>query len=662
MITQKLFLIQLLLLLFLTASCSDKAFRQSSSEITGEELFILNLAENSMSFRDPEDNYSPEEVLKLSPDSFIKNAGSLFIMGGIQKGSYWTRFQIKKKLPEGPLYLELNQPSVDLYELFYRKESNDIYFSEKTGVLHYPSPHTYISRMHTIQLPEDTDLSHPFYIRVKNENDISYMPTLYNAKAFQRHLQYEIYFFGAVIGILISMFFYNLFLYISLKEKSYLYYVFYLAATTIYVLATWGIFAALAPEFAYWQRPIHWISVGFITVTASLFSKEFLHLSRLSKLLNTALLLLIVSGSVMIILGISGLYLYASILSKVNGFLIFPAIIASGVVSYRRGNKSALYFMLGWGILALSYVILTLKTMGIVSEIFFSPKTTPLATCLEAMFLSLALADRIKVLNREKIQSQKIISDMKEKETERLEKIVQKRTKELAEANAAKDRFFSILAHDLRNPIGNMTTFLDLAREKNKMPADDKIEMMYRNSKRVYDLLDDLLEWGRTQKGQIDFNPVSFDAAEKAYEIFSSFFDQASSKEIDMKCSFKSEQKIICFADPGMTGAILRNLISNALKFTERGGSITMSAVSSGVSILFTISDTGIGFDLQKADGIFQIGSSNVSTYGTENERGSGFGLVLSKELVELNGGSIGCRSVPGKGSNFWFTLPSGAV
>ena len=178
---------------------------------------------------------------------------------------------------------------------------------------------------------------------------------------------------------------------------------------------------------------------------------------------------------------------------------------------------------------------------------------------------------------------------------------------------------------------------------------------LYQISKNGYELLINLLEWSRSQMGTIQFKPVELSLPALVEETFSLYNTKAAQKEITLTNEVSEESKVI--ADQNMLKTILRNLVSNALKFTERGGAIEISEKNINGFKEITVRDTGIGINPQDINKLFEM-EGNYTTLGTEDESGTGLGLILCKEFVEKHGGKISVESKIGFGSKFNFTLP----
>ena len=244
---------------------------------------------------------------------------------------------------------------------------------------------------------------------------------------------------------------------------------------------------------------------------------------------------------------------------------------------------------------------------------------------------------------------------VKERTTE-LEKSEQK----LKESNQAKDNFFSIIAHDLKSPFNVILGMLDLlTREYSDYSDEERQNMLMRlknASTRTIDLLENLLTWARAQRGLLPYTPVKFDILSIINENLLLFESAAHSKDILIKLC--GEKKLEVMADYNMINAVVRNMISNAIKFTFPGGTITITAAHyENKNILVSVKDTGIGMSSEIQSNLFKIEKRTV-VRGTNNEMGTGLGLILSKDFIEKNGGHIWVESELESGSTFYFTLP----
>ena len=231
---------------------------------------------------------------------------------------------------------------------------------------------------------------------------------------------------------------------------------------------------------------------------------------------------------------------------------------------------------------------------------------------------------------------------------------------QLQETNATKDKFFSIIAHDLRNPISNFRNVVELLHDDyNSLDEVERMEflaMLKKSSEQVFELLENLLEWSRSQRGSIKFTPTQIDIFSISQLCMDLLALTAEKKGIKLINSIPKSKFI--FADAKLVTTIIRNLMSNSVKFTREGGEIEAGfrELETGEVEVF-VRDTGVGMDAERVASLFQIDKSK-STNGTNGEVGTGLGLILCKEFVEMHGGKIWVESEVGVGSKFIFTLP----
>lgn len=231
--------------------------------------------------------------------------------------------------------------------------------------------------------------------------------------------------------------------------------------------------------------------------------------------------------------------------------------------------------------------------------------------------------------------------------------------KQLRKANATKDKFFSIIAHDLKNPFNAILGFSGLLHSDYDKFSDEErrsiIGNLFHASENTARLLQNLLEWAKTQTGNIEFHPELLDLSAMANENISIFKTVAGRKMIQITSEIP--EKTYAYGDKNMVSTIFRNLISNAIKFTPIHGKVEVKSSWTENGVEVCITDSGIGLKESDIAKLFNI-DNHIQTPGTANENGSGLGLILCREFVELNGGIIRVESIPEKGSSFYFTLP----
>ncbi|MEO9891881.1 PAS domain-containing sensor histidine kinase [Aurantibacter sp.] len=223
--------------------------------------------------------------------------------------------------------------------------------------------------------------------------------------------------------------------------------------------------------------------------------------------------------------------------------------------------------------------------------------------------------------------------------------------------NATKDKLFSIIAHDLRGPISNvkaLSNMIDL-NDPDRKEAEEIISLINTTANKTLVLLDNLLHWARSQTGELLVRPTNFSIADVILDTIAHQKSIAKAKNIKLYSNNLINTEL--HTDENILKTVLRNLISNAIKFTRIDGEIAVGVISKDDLIEVSVSDNGVGMNQEKIDSLFEIASNNT-TMGTAREKGFGFGLVLCKEFVNKLKGTIWAESIVGEGSKFKFTIP----
>nr|HPI70501.1 HAMP domain-containing sensor histidine kinase [Tenuifilaceae bacterium] len=259
------------------------------------------------------------------------------------------------------------------------------------------------------------------------------------------------------------------------------------------------------------------------------------------------------------------------------------------------------------------------------------------------------------LLSKKKVNA--LLSEKNEELKEANVKLL-KSEENLKELNTAKDKFFSIIAHDLKNPFNTLLEISELLSANIHSYTKDEIQersqIIHDSTLSLYKLLDNLLNWSRSQLDSIVYQPELFPLlpeVNQEIKLIETFSDRKN-----VKISVRIADHIMVFADKHVIGIVLRNLINNAVKFSHIDGKVMVSADEKGDMVEVAVTDNGVGMDREELDKLFKLDQS-FTTKGTANETGTGLGLILCKEFIEKNGGKIWVSSTKEKGSTFFFTL-----
>lgn len=270
--------------------------------------------------------------------------------------------------------------------------------------------------------------------------------------------------------------------------------------------------------------------------------------------------------------------------------------------------------------------------------------------------------DRGSVTEFHEDKSPKTVKGIVFNNTERKNAEIQLQRSEqaLRKANATKDKFFSIIAHDLKNPFNSILGYGRWLEEEYERLSEEKrlymIRSINKSSELTFQLLQELLEWARLQQGKIDFAPKLLKLPTIIQRNLDLVERQAEEKEISMEYNSSKDLKV--FGDEHMVSTVLRNLLTNAIKFTAHGGHVEIHTREENAKIVVSVTDNGIGISKNDQQKLFQL-DNPLKKEGTGGESGTGLGLILCKEFIEKNKGKIWLDSNPGKGSTFSFSLPN---
>lgn len=232
--------------------------------------------------------------------------------------------------------------------------------------------------------------------------------------------------------------------------------------------------------------------------------------------------------------------------------------------------------------------------------------------------------------------------------------------KKIKDSDNSKEKFYSIIAHDLRNPFSSLIGFSQiLIDEYSKLKEEqikDFINLINKSSKQIYTLLENLLEWSKSQTGKIRFQPETLDLYSVINDNIALFRNATTAKNINIEIQSNTNKKVYC--DYNMITTVIRNLLSNAIKFTRKNGLIQIKINFIQEKVKVSVVDSGIGVPEENIQKLFSL-EDKIVTEGTESEKGSGLGLLLCKEFIEKNNGYLTVESKIGEGSDFSFYLPA---
>jgi PAS domain S-box-containing protein len=282
--------------------------------------------------------------------------------------------------------------------------------------------------------------------------------------------------------------------------------------------------------------------------------------------------------------------------------------------------------------------------------------------CFLISFIDLSGMQTLAEEQKKLLEELEISKDQVEEEAGKLVQLnvqLEESEEKLRELNAGKDKLFSIIGHDLKNPFHVISSYAEILLDEYETLSDDQrkefIEIIHNTITQAQKLLENLLNWSRAQSGRIEFQPEPLILRKMVSNSVRLLSSLATKKNIQL--TYNVSVSAIASADKNMLDTILRNLISNAIKFTNESGSVTITVKETDNDFLFTVRDTGIGISEKDLRKLFRLDVNNIEI-GLSKEKGTGLGLILCKDFIERHQGTIWVESELGQGSTFNFTLP----
>lgn len=676
-------IISYLILLFLTGLTHLHAQSSLPIILTDEqEEYPLGLHLEIL--EDPEGQLTIEQISSSAYDQqFVPNQVKVPNLG-LSNSYYWVRFRVKNDAQQPKQwYLEMAHPSMR-HISFYRPRSEGAgFWSLHTG-FSWPF-HTreiaYKNVVFKLSLPPQIEQT--FYLRFDSAGDAMILPlTIWSFKAFFQKTQIEQFLAGLFLGTLLIMIGYNTFLFLFLKDKSYLYYVLFVTSLLCHELLFRGF---LSPYLeSDWNPILLSFFFAFMSIFGLKFTNTFLVTkTRMPKLHLFIIFLLVMWG----LLNIFFLFIVSrSVIAHIVETLLLAmtllSIFMAAFTAWRQGYEAARYFLLAWMMLIITGAIITLLRFELLPSNTLTEYGYHVGVILLALLLSLALADKINIFKAEKEKAQ--IKALKaSQENERLirqqavilEQQVAERTQDLeiarkkAElANQAKSTFLAGMSHELRTPLNGVLGFAQILQRDASMTSQQQhaLKVIYQSGHHLLALINDVLDLAKIESGKIELYKSDFNLLSLLNGVSEIIKIRAKHKGIHFKLELPSDLPNQVYGDERRLRQILLNLLGNAVKFTDQG-CITLKVANKSENInspnglknigyfYFQIADTGIGIALEHLDTIFkpfeQVGDQEHQAKGT------GLGLAISKNLVELMGGQLCVSSQLNLGTQFWFEL-----
>ncbi|WP_068828484.1 hybrid sensor histidine kinase/response regulator [Pseudomonas sp. BMS12] len=601
----------------------------------------LSLAPYVGYYEDRAGSLDAATVLNLADSAFKPVHGDNANLGK-NASVWWFKVRLANSRPQ-PLagFLEVNYALLDHLDLFVPGQDGQLQHQRSGDTFAFDQRPVRVRNFwFPLELPPGDNT---LLLRVESSSTI-FVPLYFSTYAASAAAQETLTSFnGAYYGVLFAMFVYNLFLFVSLRERAYFWYLVYIFNVGLLATSIDGLLFKLLPDQVALQSVSIYILMFLHSLTAMQFSRHFLSLPQHFPRLDRGMRLLML-GTVGCLLSVPLIGMAAwSILSSLVVLGTSLCLLLAGIYAWRSGLRHGSYYVLAWSVLLVAFMLVTSASLG--TEFFgiYSSAIVKAGVAIELLTLSLGLADRINMLKEEGYRSREAASraDLE---------------------NQAKSRFLAKMSHEIRTPLNGVLGMLQLLRGT---PLDSHqrvyVETISSSGNTLMTVINDILDYARIESGKLNLEQIDFDLEQLLSETLMLFSAQAVEKRLRLYIRVEGGVPQCISGDPTRLKQVLMNLLGNAMKFTEQGHvALTVSRRSDShghAHLVFAVADSGIGISESTRSQLFKSFSQGDSST-TRRYGGSGLGLAICKELVELMGGGIEVQSTPGQGSRFAFDIP----
>ena len=591
----------------------------------------------------------------IARDGLFRNHEKDSLNAGYSHSAFWLKVDLSY-LPQNPnihrtWLLELAYPPMDHIDLYLADASGNYRLAERTGDALPFDSRQIKENNYLFELNFSPGQSQTVYLRLASQGSVQAPLTLWSAQAYLEQQPVRIYILGLIYGVLLGMLVYNLFIYLSVRDTSYLYYIFYIASFGLYQLSVNG--AAVQyfwPNNPWWANAATPFLIGSAAFFGCQFARTFLHTASHSRWLDRALMLLMAVGVLVMVLALTTSYAVSLRLATGLALAFIVTIFTSGVVAWVRGLRVARYFVIAWSAFLLGGLVNTLMVLGYLPNVFLTMYASQIGSAIEVGLLSLALADRINAMR-----------DLQARTLQESGQKLAAMNQQLAHTNQLKDEFLATVTHELRTPMNGVIGSLELIKTLDMGPELELYTQTAEGSAReMMHMVNGILALTELQAGRLGMRAQSFALSELVQSLSDQYGPTARNKGLQFSYEIARILPDQWVGDVDKIRQCLECLLDNAIKFTRVGGVILrVTGKTAGPgrwALALNVIDSGIGFvHIEEAElyqNFFQVDGSMTRSYG-----GLGIGLAICRRLVELLGGRLTHHSQPGQGSQFQLLL-----
>jgi len=586
--------------------------------------------------------------------------------------AYWLKFNLTKET-QGDFYLNVGSAYIDAISLYELDAQGNLISSRHTGDdLPFDTREIKVGN-YLFALNYSQGITRTFYLRVKSDQPLFFplrVGLLSDFVAYEHSLDFLQ---GIYFGFMLLIFLYNLFLYFSTRERIYLYYIAYVVSITWFMASVFGYFFEYFWPNTPFVNQIVVVSSGLTMITATLFTQKFLNTKEASPKMHKGSMVFLIVGVLVCLLVVLGLRIEGLMLAQAGLLLMAIYFMVLGIRFKVKGYRPATYYLFAWGALIIGIVFAILESLNLVFVMKYL-NAMQIGSALEVLLLSFALGDRINLYKKQKedaqlellqaakenerfIQRQNVILEQKVKE--RTAEVATK-NKRLVDLNKEKDMLVNIVAHDLRTPLSHIRLLIQLIDMTSLELTDDQksyLTEIDNSADRLSQLIGRILDIHALETNQVKLKNQIIDIVELTDYVVKCFRLTSENKEIDIITSSKAGKHFVEI-DKNYMIQVLENLISNALKFSERGSKVFLNVTSDAGKTYIKIEDQGPGISEEDQEKLFER-FQKLSAQPTEGESSIGLGLSIVKKYIETMNGDIHCESTLGVGTAFIISLES---
>jgi signal transduction histidine kinase/CheY-like chemotaxis protein len=568
---------------------------------------------------------------------------------GYSTSAYWLKLDLRYEPIDATSQrrswlLELAYPPMDHIELYEADPTGTFRLTQKTGDALPYSTRLIKQNSYVFELPFFAGEQKTLYLRVQSQGSVQVPLTLWSTAAYLQAQPARLYVLGMIYGILLGMLVYNLFIFVSVRDRSYLFYILYIASFGLYQLSVNGAAVQfLWPESPWWANAATPFLIGAAALFGCQFARSFLQTAEHSRWVDRLLMALMACGLAVMVLALASSYGLALRLATLLALAFTVVIFSAGILAWYRGLRQARYFIIAWSAFLLGGIINTLMVLGHLPNVFLTMYASQLGCALEVMLLSLALADRINTMRDQQSRTLEVLN------------------LQLANSNRLKDEFLATVTHELRTPMNGVLGSLELMQT---VPMGTELAQYQQTAtgaaRDMMRMVDDMLILTELQAGKLypQYGPFNLRALIDSLRM--QFAQPALDKGLAFHVHLAADLPERLQGDSKKLAVCLGCLLDNAIKFTREGSvSLEVSRQSQQGDLLqlrFAVCDTGIGFSHLDDDTLYQRFHQLDGSMNREHE-GLGIGLAICGQLAELLGGRLQHHSALGQGSRFELTV-----